>query len=258
MSRLTKRQAQRHAAAVALLQKDTLTFDERWQVFEGWQESATHINTVAGAFFTPIGLARDFSIEVSGKRVIDLCAGIGVLAFQAYHRDPFGSPPEVVCVERNPDYIAVGRKLLPEAMWIEADAFDLPRDLGRFDCAISNPPFGATRRTGSGPTYTGKAFEYHVIDVAAELADYGVFIIPQESAPFRYSGHPRFEARETDAYRRFAEQTGLALEPNCGIDCSGYLTDWHGVAPSVEIVVADFSARAADAAAGPLFAQVAA
>lgn len=241
MSKLTKAQAKAHQEACALLTKDRLTEDERWFVLENWQESATHINSVAGAFFTPPQLASDFAIEVGGCRsLVDLCAGMGTLAFMALQRAGSSSPLDrIVCVEANPDYAAVGRKLLPEAEWIVGDVFSLP-DLGHFDCAISNPPFGATKRTGDAPRYTGRAFEYHVIDIASGLADYGVFIIPQGSSPFRYSGHPTYERRPGHEYERFQRETGIDLGPNCGIDCSATEGDWHGVAPKVEIVLSDF------------------
>lgn len=64
----------------AYLEKDILTLDERPFVLEHWQESTNHINGVSGAFFTPRSLASDFSIEVEGRRIIDLCAGIVSLA----------------------------------------------------------------------------------------------------------------------------------------------------------------------------------
>ncbi|WP_312321236.1 hypothetical protein [Stenotrophomonas sp.] len=244
MAKLSKAQAKLHAQACELLKKDVLTEDDKWFVLEHWQESANHVNTTAGAFFTPPGLANDFSVEIGGsacRRIIDLCAGIGGLSFRCHQRGRWnGEPPEIVCVELNPDYIAVGKKILPEATWICASVFDLP-DLGRFDFAISNPPFGATPRNGGkGPTYTGDKFEYHVIDVASKLALFGVFIIPQMSAGFTYSGRPYFERNESDAYKKFKQQTGISLEPGCGIDCDYYKNDWHGVSVTVEVVTSEF------------------
>lgn len=242
MSKLTKAQIKTHRKACEMLEQETLSFDERWFVLENWQESATHINSAAGAFFTPIGLAGDFAIEVSGKRIIDLCAGIGMLAFRVNNRFAWGAldeKPEIVCVEINPDYIAVGKKLVPGATWIQASVFELP-DLGRFDCAISNPPFGATKKVCKAPRYTGSAFEYHVIDIASDIADYGVFIVPQMSAPFRLSGQRHYEPTSTDAYRAFAQQTGIELRAGCGIDTAYYINDWRGVAPKTEIVCAEF------------------
>ncbi|MFC2248761.1 methyltransferase [Labrys portucalensis] len=241
MSKLTKAQIKAHDEAVALLQKERLSEDDTWTVLENWKESATHINSRAGAFFTPTELARDFAIEVSGSRIIDLCAGIGALSFMARQRALWGGgpEPEIVCVEINPDYIAVGQKVLPQATWIQADIFNLP-DLGRFDCAISNPPFGATKRSGRAPRYSGKSFDLHVIDIASDLADYGTFIVPQMSAPFEYSGRDHYRVRSSDTYEAFHQATAIELTASCGIDCSVYRNDWNGVAPAVEVVLADF------------------
>lgn len=244
MAKLTKPQAKLHMQACELLQKDVLTEDDKWFVLENWQESANHVNTVAGAFFTPPGLANDFAIEIGGgcgRRVIDLCAGIGGLSFMCHQRGRWdGKYPEIVCVELNPDYVAVGKKILPEATWICGSVFELP-EMGRFDFAISNPPFGSTpRKSAKGPRYTGDKFEYHVIDVASQLADYGVFIVPQMSAGFRYSGEKHFSEDRNDGYLRFAEQTGLELASGCGIDCDYYRGDWHGVSVKVEVVTCDF------------------
>lgn len=246
MSKLTKAQAKAHAEAVRVLTKDRLSEDDKWFVLENWREDATHINSVAGAFFTPPMLARDLAIEAAvGRTLVDLCAGIGTLAFfSSMGRDV----ERIVCVEANPDYAAVGRKLLPQAEWIVADIFDLPAGLGRFDCAVSNPPFGAVKRSGSAPRYSGRAFEFHVIDIASDLADWGAFIIPQGSAPFEYSGRRDYRERQSAEHDRFVKAAGFRLQMNCGIDCSAYRDEWRGVAPAVEIVVADFAEARADRA----------
>nr|WP_244978361.1 methyltransferase [Bradyrhizobium pachyrhizi] len=246
MAKLTKVEAKAHAEAVELLKKDVLTYDERVFVLDNWHEGANHINGSAGAFFTPIGLAGDFAIDACGGRTIDLCAGIGALAFHVFWRGHYarskGEPErEIVCIERNPAYVEVGRKVLPEAQWICADVFEFDlKGLGHFGCAIANPPFGATPRAGNGPRYTGRSFEFHLIDIASDIADYGAFIIPQMSAPFQYSGVPCYCERKSADYLRFAEQTGIHLEAGCGVDCSYYRDAWKGVAPSVEIVCANF------------------
>jgi 16S rRNA G1207 methylase RsmC len=142
MSKLTKQQAALHTQACVLLQKDCLSFDERLFVLTHWQEGANHVNGMSGAFFTPQGLATDFAIEVSGHKVIDLCAGIGSLAFAVYHHNCMSSAarPKITCVEVNPDYVAVGKKVLPEATWIVADVLDLPGSLTGYHVAIANPP----------------------------------------------------------------------------------------------------------------------
>lgn len=246
MAKLTKAEAKAHAQAVALLQKDVLTFDERCFVLDNWHEGANHVNGSAGAFFTPSNLAFDFAIDAWGGRTIDLCAGIGALAFAIYwrHRAGHGADcpdKQIVCIEINPDYVAVGRKVLPEATWICGDVFTMElAALGHFGCAVSNPPFGATPRSGKGPRYTGRAFEYHLIDLASDIADGGAFIIPQGSAPFSYSGSQYYRERKSDHYLQFERQTGIELAAGCGVDCAFHRDDWKGVAPMVEIVCADF------------------
>ena len=134
-------------------------------------------------------------MDVGAGCIIDLCAGIGALAFHVIERSTYRSPiSEMVCIEINPRYVEIGRKLAPDARWINADVMDWREwhtdelDGARFDYAISNPPFGKVRRTGNGPTYRGPEFEFHVIDIASRLANNGTFILPQMSSSF---GHDR-------------------------------------------------------------------
>lgn len=232
MSKLTKIQAKAHAEAVEILKKDALSYDERVFVLNNWQESATHINGVAGAFFTPCGLARDFGIEVSGRRVVDLCAGIGSLAFAYW--DHSERKAEITCIEINRDYCDVGRKVLPEATWICADVFEHQWSGPEFDCAISNPPFGNVR------THQNKygAFEYDLIALAHDIARDGVFLLPQMSVPWRYSKHSHFEKTQNEKYFRFSRKTGIELTMNCGIDCDVYREDWKALSvPVLEIAL---------------------
>lgn len=252
-TKLTRGHAVAHRRACELVDLDRdLSEDEKWFVLEHFHESQTTLHSLDGAFFTPLGLARDLAIEVSGDRIIDLCAGIGRLAWAC--RDPLrrlNNEParELVCVERNPDYVRVGRKILPHATWIRADVFDVAAmGLDRFDCAIANPPFGRISRTGNAPGYRGGRFEYHVIALAAQLARRGVFIVPQASAPFRYSGQPNFRVEPDGEYRAFTQATGIELEHSCGIDTSSYAGDWRGVCPATEIVLCDFTEPAGQTA----------
>jgi len=240
MAKLTKQQVKHHEQACAFLQKDELTFDEKWFVFEHWHEGAEHMNGKAGAFFTPVELASDFRIDVSGDRVIDLCAGIGVLAFMYYHLYHHDTPPEITCVEINAAYVEIGKKLLPEATWICGDVFEVCQDLGRFDHAIANPPFGRVASSGSGPRYSGAEFEYKIIDLASQLAEFGTFILPQGSAGFRYSGAQYYERQENAKYQKFHEQTGIHLEAGCGIDTTVHQDGWKGASVPCEIVSAEF------------------
>jgi hypothetical protein len=243
MAKLTKQRSKLHNEAEELLRKDVLTLDEKIFVYENWNEAAKHDSTRAGAFFTPMELANDFKLEVAGPRIIDLCAGIGILSFCKYHfQDHSGNPPEITCVELNPDYVRVGQKLLPEATWICGDVLEIWRDLPRdFTTAISNPPFGRIKCDGKAPRYTGQEFEYKIIDIAGHLAEFGAFILPQMSAPFQYSGVQCYQRRESDKYLKLSEQTGIVLDIGCGIDTSYHKDGWKLVNVAIEIACCDFT-----------------
>lgn len=236
MAKLSKPQIKAHSQALELLTKDRLTEEEREFVFDNWQESANHVNSAAGAFFTPLDMAWTFELEVGGSRILDLCAGIGVLSYAVYQRRCWkssGPTPEITCVEINPDYAAVGRKLLPEATWIVDDALaDL--NLGSFDWVISNPPFGKLKGHGN--------FDLAIVERAERYADNGTFILPAGSVPWAYSGRDCFEHdSRSEVAKRFRDRTKIDLKPNCGIDCSVWEKDWRGAAPKVEIALADYA-----------------
>ncbi|MEM8759213.1 MAG: hypothetical protein AAGE83_02670 [Pseudomonadota bacterium] len=248
MAKLTRDQIKRHEAALAILRKDRLTDDEREQVFRDFNPGAEHMNGRSGAFFTPFELAGDFALELNGAtKVIDLCAGIGALSAFKFWRSQWDRREaerlDITCVEINPAFVEIGRKLAPWARWICADVFEIDaEELGRFDVACANPPFGRVRRSGLGPRYTGPEFELHVIDLASRFADRGAFIVPAMSAPFRYSGAQTYERRTQGRGRAFEKQTGISLDIGCGVDCSIYRDQWRDVAPAVEIVCADYEA----------------
>lgn len=228
MAKLTKKQIANHKEALRLLEKAKLSDDDREFVLDHWQESATHINSAAGAFFTPSGLARDTAIYANGAdTIVDLCAGIGGLGLWAWWLS--GGRAKVTCIEVNPDYVAVGRKIFPEAHWICASVENAS---GFFDCAISNPPFGKTAKI-SGPRYSGED-DLAVVDVAADIAAWGVFILPQMSCPFEYSGRSDYRVRDSAKARKFTAATGLVLQCE-STDASYSKNDWREVSPSVEV-----------------------
>lgn len=86
MTKLSKAQLRAHNRAAELLKKDRLTLDDQWFIFENWHEGSVNDITAAGAFFTPLEMACDVAFDVPGQRILDLCAGIGVLAFAVAHR----------------------------------------------------------------------------------------------------------------------------------------------------------------------------
>ncbi|MCX4564341.1 hypothetical protein OHA02_50250 [Streptomyces phaeochromogenes] len=108
-------------------------------------------------------------------------------------------------------------------------------NLGPFDCAISNPPFGRIKRSGNAPGYQGPLFEFHVIAVAETLARRGAFIIPRDSAPFRIEGG--FVDQDSPAYERFHRESGIKLRPTCGISTDLYRDQWRDASPAAEIVL---------------------
>lgn len=235
MAKLSKQQAKLHEEAEKILAKPKLTDDDRVFVMENWQESATHMNGLSGAFFTPWGLATDAMIELGGWQfegaVLDLCAGMGTLSLAALE---MSRASRIVCVELNPEYARVGRKMVPDAEWIVGSIFD-HRSWGDFDHAISNPPFGKIKRDGDAPRYKGGEFEYHVIDIAAHHAQFGTHIIPSASAGFDLSRDDGYKRTDAQKYKTFVKQTGITLEAGCGVDTRVYADQWHGVSPAVEI-----------------------
>lgn len=237
--RLSKKQSQLQNQVMELVHSDRrLTEEERYFILENYQESAGALNSLSGAFFTPEGLARDFAIEVSdGVSIIDLCAGIGRLGFALEQK-----ATRLVCVEYCEAYIEVGKRVLPDAEWIQGDVFDkeLYRGLGFFDWSVSNPPFGKIKTGNYEGNYRGGLFEYRVIEMGSRISSFGAFIIPQESASFRYSGERCYREEINDRCRTFMKQTGITLSNNCGIDTTVYQAEWHGVSPKVEIVTCEF------------------
>jgi predicted RNA methylase len=235
--KLTKEQSKAHQKAMDLVHSDKkLTWDERKYILDNYSEQQGQLNALAGAFFTPFELANDFAIEVGysdgGGSLIDLCAGIGALSFACQDKKL-----EITCVEMCEAYVVVGKRVMPSANWVHADCFSVT---GKFDFAVSNPPFGAIKGGSYDGLYTGSNFEYKVISHASTIAKYGVFILPQQSAPFRYSGERHFREEENDKAAKFREQTGIIMQPNCGIDTALYKNEWRGVSPICEVVCCDF------------------
>lgn len=237
MAKLSKQQMKLHNQAMDLVHSDkVLKRDERMFILQNFQEGFNQANSLAGAFFTPLMLSRDTCIEInSNQSVVDLCAGIGGLSFWL-DRDN-----EVTCVELNPNYIEVGKRVNPYAKWIQMDALEYcETTTDRFVNALSNPPFGNIKTSDYKGLYTGSDFEYKIIEAASKVAEFGVFIIPQSSAPFRLSGVREYSDKMETKCKKFVDQTGIEMTPGCGVDTSIYLKEWHGVSPMCEIVTVEY------------------
>jgi predicted RNA methylase len=254
MARLTKSQSALHMQAMQLLSKDVLSDSDKEFVLTHYHEAATNNIAPAGAFFTPLELARQFAEHCSfpqtkgPTKIVDLCAGIGMLAYafyESFQQSPFNEQCEITCVEINPEYIEIGRKILPEANWVQLNLTDLDalKELGIFDLAISNPPFGAvpTFKHREKLSYTGSNAAYYVIEIASMLANTATFIIPQKEAGFKYSGEYNYQPYPTEDYTEFSEQTGIELGPNNFSGTKLYQRDWRSTVPVVEFAEADFS-----------------
>ncbi len=248
MGRMSKQQIKLHKQAEELLKKDVLTQADKQFVFENWNEAYEFDVSATGAFFTPLDLAFDFAIDIGGKKILDLCAGIGSLSYAYHARQTYWEPdPElqITCVERNKRYVEVGMKLLPSATWICADAFEAHEFVGKdFDMVISNPPFGNVKTNHKGPRYTGNDFEYKLIDYASQFAKSGAFIIPQMSCNFRYSGQQYYkndDSTRSSKYLKFYKETGIEFEAGCGVDCSIFTKDWKNTNILVEIATCEFN-----------------
>lgn len=243
MAKLTKQESKLHLKALDFVYSDKpLKMEEKLFVLENYQESSGNANSLAGAFFTPWGLACDTMLEVlDGEIIVDLCAGIGCLTLASLHCK---SPTAVMSVELNPEYYEIGKRLCPESYWINGDVFDvLEGELSGLTgvSVISNPPFG---QIGTGKNYagdyTGGEFEFKLISAAKKIASHGTFILPQGSTPFKYSGAQYFQNMRSNKYDKFSKQTGLEFEFNCGISTEQYVKQWHGVSPMCEIVTVGY------------------
>lgn len=269
MAKLTKAQSRAHDAACALLESGRpLKEEEIVQIIDSWHEGAVHANTKASAHFTPFDLARHAALEVNGRSVLDLCAGIGTLSVAVQLMTCPGDDVHFTMVEINPDYAKVAQRLMPDAEIIVGSMYDrgLIEELRsrQFDTCISNPPFGNfSKSPGSQPPrYRGGEAHYDCIDIASDLADSGVFILPQSAVPFRYSGQQGYEKvpyGKNPKYDRFLDQTGIELGANLGIDTS-VLPGFRDVNITVEISTVDFieARQKRLEAEAPLFARQAA
>ncbi len=252
MGKITKRQLKLHEQAEDLLwgSDKKLIQDQVAFCLEHWDPRALAGKYVVKnqAYFTPMSLAIDAGkyIGGDGRRVVDIGAGIGRLAYAvlcANWWDP--KQVQITAVEINPEYVKVGRRLLPEVTWVQDDMYDqrLWQTLPRFDEAISNPPFGQVLTDGDTGWigYRGPA-GLTAAAIGLKVAQLITLVLPQTQTPYRYSGRRPGENVCVSTHTRYLE-TFMSQRPelewhHSSIDTEheAYKSGWRGASPVVELV----------------------
>ena len=200
MGRLSKVQEKAHDDALALASLTRRLKDEEVEfVFRNYQPMATHRVAQGAIFFTPYEMASDFAVMARlncGGRVIDYAAGIGVLTHHMVLMERWDSRDEAkqhVCVEIEPEFVELGKKLVPEAEWVSGNIFDreFMQSLGTFKMGIANPPFGSNPSLKSAKSWMKAKLPAHLatVELMLRMCELGGFaIIPrvdQEYQPDR-------------------------------------------------------------------------
>lgn len=260
MAKISKRELNKHNAAVALLERGNLDFNEREQVYADYHEGAGKMNNLISAHFTPTPIARSMAQNVRNHNWVDIGAGIGKLSYvmmreNSYHfKDGFIG----ICVEQCVEYYEIGKKLLPECVWINGSIFDqevideikmIMSGMELKFSIISNPPYGNQVKGSSDQMkYSGATFEYKAMEMGAILGAYdGCFLIPQISAPFRMTGDCSKgvynEIYKTREYKRFLKETELGITANIGYSTEILDEDeqgWKDVKIVTEIAIVEY------------------
>jgi predicted RNA methylase len=236
--KITKEKEKLHDEALAILSLSRkLNFDEIEKVYAQYNPMATHRVSKGAIYFTPTGLCRDLATMARIERkssVLDLCAGIGGLTWEMQILEAYDGNANAkrhVCVEIDPEFCDVGKKLIPDVEWIRGDVFDqdLMRSLGEFDLGISNPPFGHVPGLDNYRAWSQQKHPAHLatVDVLLRMCHTGIAILPENSVNPLHSPN-REQSRD---YSRFvAEYPGVDLVP-IPVDVSRY--EWNGANPNV-------------------------
>lgn len=207
--------------------------------FENFNPAIVDNLSENGVYFTPSDYAYDVALFCPRYgHVVDLAAGIGMLSRALLVRDHYDrNIKSITCIELNPKFVEIGKKLLPKATWICGDAYDqdllndLVKDLPdkRFDLIVSNPPFGhdqVSKEKYDWLNFTGQR-DLMAVEIALRYAKNGYFILPSGSVPFKYSGRRCYEDqpdRYSQKLKRFLKANkDFKFNMTCdGIDSTAY------------------------------------
>lgn len=201
MGRLTKAQEKKHDEAMALLSLTRkLNAEEIEFVYRHYSPLATHRVSKGAIFFTPYEMASDFAVFARidfGARVIDYAAGIGVLTHHMLILEQFDHGKDAkhhICVEIEPEFVQIGKKLLPQVEWICGNIFDkdLMQSLSTFEVGIANPPFGAIPSLEPAKTWMKAKLPAHLatVELMLRMCKHGGFaILPRVDTDYPSDSH---------------------------------------------------------------------
>jgi SAM-dependent methyltransferase len=111
-----------------------MTEPERWQVSTDAAEvyESCFVPAIFGAWAGPVSDAAGIT---TGKRVLDVGCGTGVLAREALRRA--GRKGQVVGLDLNDGMLAVAARTEPKIEWRQGDATSLPFEDASFDVVVS-------------------------------------------------------------------------------------------------------------------------
>lgn len=187
--KLTKADFKLHEEALERVTHDVLSEDDKEFVLLNYHPGATNNITKGAIHFTPFELAKTVACFSGSGRVLDACAGIGSLAYvhRGWHPDA-----QLICIEQNPEFVEIGKKIVPDATWICGDIFAMLPTLPLFDHAISNPPYGRIS------TVKGVA-HFAIMELLLRHCRQGAIVIIPDSDHSRADGR-----KDTNAnYQRF-------------------------------------------------------
>src|SRR5205085_9045150 len=83
--------------------------------------------------------------------------------------------------------------------------------------------------------------ELKIVDIAGHLGTIGMFILPQGSTPFRYSGAQYYQRVDSAKFEKFFAETGIDIEAGRGIDTTFHRDAWRQTSIVTEIACCEFT-----------------